>query len=112
MNRYNQDFEIKIFNIIQELINNIIKHSKANHAKIALKEEKNQLTILIRDDGVGFTPSSSSIKDGIGLNQIDARIHVLNGKFIISSELNKGTEAIITVPIQQQKKEFKLTSVS
>ncbi len=112
VNRYNQDFEIKIFNIIQELINNIIKHSKANHAKIALKEEKNQLTILIRDDGVGFTPSSSSIKDGIGLNQIDARIHVLNGKFIISSELNKGTEAIITVPIQQQKKEFKLTSVS
>ncbi|WP_348717832.1 ATP-binding protein [Tenacibaculum sp. 190130A14a] len=112
INRYNQEFEIKIFNIIQELINNIIKHSKANHAKIALKEEKDQLTILIRDDGVGFAPSSSSIKDGIGLNQIDARVHVMNGKFIMSSEINKGTEAIITVPIQQQKKEFKLTSVS
>ena len=112
ISRYNQEFEIKIFNVVQELINNIIKHSKANYAKIALTEEKNQLTILVKDDGVGFTPSSSSIKDGIGLNQIEARIHVMKGKIKINSQLNKGTEIIITVPIQQQKKQVKLTSVS
>ncbi|WP_299159335.1 tetratricopeptide repeat protein [uncultured Tenacibaculum sp.] len=111
INRYNQEFEIKIFNVIQELINNIIKHSKASNAQIILKGKNNQLTILVKDDGVGFTTSSSSINDGIGLNQIEARIKVMDGKLTIDSELNKGTEVFIMVPTQQQK-QHGLSSVS
>lgn len=112
INRYNQEFEIKIFNVIQELINNILKHSKAQNAQINLKEEGTQLTILVKDDGVGFTTSSSSISDGIGLNQIEARIHVMNGKLTINSKENSGTSVHISVPIIKQEKNFKLTSVS
>lgn len=112
INRYNQEFEIKIFNVIQELINNILKHSKAQNAQINLKEEGTQLTILVKDDGVGFATSSSSISDGIGLNQIEARIHVLNGKLTINSKENSGTSVHISVPIIKQEKNFKLTSVS
>mgnify|MGYP000324278147 CR=1 FL=1 len=111
ISRYNQEFEIKIFNVIQELINNIIKHSKASNAQIILKGKNNQLTILVKDDGVGFTTSSSSINDGIGLNQIEARIKVMDGKLTIDSELNKGTEVFIMVPTQQQK-QHGLSSVS
>ncbi len=111
IHRYNQEFEIKIFNITQELANNILKHSKATNAKIILKEEKNQLTVLVKDDGVGFSTSSSSFNDGIGLNQIEARIKMMNGKLIIDSTKNKGTKVSVIVPIQQQK-QFKLSSVS
>ncbi|WP_237276330.1 tetratricopeptide repeat-containing sensor histidine kinase [Tenacibaculum ovolyticum] len=111
INRYNQEFEIKIFNIIQELANNILKHSKANYAQITIKQEKNQLTILVNDDGVGFSTSSSSINDGIGLNQIEARLKMMEGKFSINSKKNKGTKISITIPIQEQKP-FKLSSVS
>lgn len=111
IHRYNQEFEIKIFNVIQELINNIIKHSKATNAKIIIKEEKSQLTILVKDDGVGFSTSSSSLNDGIGLNQIEARVKMMNGKLTIDSEINKGTSVFITVPIQQ-KQISKLSSVS
>ncbi len=111
IHRYNQEFEIKIFNVIQELINNIIKHSKAKNAKIIIKEEKNQLTILVKDDGVGFSTSSSSLNDGIGLNQIEARVKMMSGKLTIDSEVNKGTSIFITVPIQQ-KQISKLSSVS
>jgi len=112
VNRYNQEFEIKIFNVIQELINNILKHSKAQNAEIILKEEESQLTILVKDDGVGFSTSSSSFSDGIGLNQIEARIHMMNGKLTISSKENAGTSIYISVPILKQQKNFKLTSVS
>lgn len=113
INRYNQEFEIKIFNVIQELINNILKHSKAKHAQIDLKEEKNQLTVLVKDDGVGFSTSSSSFSDGIGLNQVEARIHMMDGKLTIKSEINVGTSIHIAVPIlSKEKKLNKLTSVS
>ena len=113
INRYNQEFEIKIFNVIQELINNILKHSKAKHAQIDLKEEKNQLTVLVKDDGVGFSTSSSSFSDGIGLNQVEARIHMMNGKLTIKSEVNVGTSIHIKVPILKKEKNLsKLTSVS
>ncbi|WP_028888654.1 tetratricopeptide repeat-containing sensor histidine kinase [Tenacibaculum ovolyticum] len=111
INRYNQEFEIKIFNIIQELANNILKHSKANYAQITIKQEKNQLTILVNDDGVGFSTSSSSINDGIGLNQIEARLKMMEGKLSINSKKNKGTKISIIIPIQEQKP-FKLSSVS
>ncbi|MBA6156339.1 tetratricopeptide repeat protein [Tenacibaculum sp. S7007] len=112
IHRYNQEFEIKIFNVIQELINNIIKHSKANNAEIIIKEEKSQLTILVKDDGVGFSTSSSSLNDGIGLNQIEARVKMMNGKLTINSEINNGASIFISVPIQQQKRASKLSSVS
>ncbi|WP_158091365.1 tetratricopeptide repeat-containing sensor histidine kinase [Tenacibaculum holothuriorum] len=114
INRYNQEFEIKIFNVVQELINNILKHSKAKNAYINLKEKNNQLTILVKDDGVGFNTSSSSLKDGgIGLNQIEARIHMLNGNFSINSKENSGTTILIKVPVSHKnKKSSKLTSVS
>lgn len=111
INRYNQEFEIKIFNIIQELTNNILKHSKATNAEIVLKEEKNQLTVLVKDDGVGFLTSASSFNDGVGLNQIEARIQMMSGKLVIDSAENTGTSIHIIVPIQQ-KKGFKLSSVS
>lgn len=112
INRYNQEFEIKIFNVIQELINNILKHSKAQHAEIKLKEEEDQLTVLVKDDGVGFSTSSSSFSDGIGLNQIEARIQMMNGKLNIDSQKNIGTSIYISVPILKEQKDVKLTSVS
>lgn len=111
INRYNQEFEIKVFNIIQELINNILKHSKAHYAQIKLKEEKSQLTVLVEDDGVGFSTSSSSFSDGIGLNQIQARIHMMNGKFTIDSQEEVGTKIQFIVPVLKNKKDITLTSV-
>ncbi|WGH76956.1 tetratricopeptide repeat protein [Tenacibaculum tangerinum] len=111
INRYNQEFEIRIFNVIQELINNILKHSKANYAQIELKEEKDQLTILVKDDGVGFSASSSSFSDGIGLNQVEARVRMMNGKLTIKSGENVGTSIFVKVPILRKEKSTVLTSV-
>jgi two-component system NarL family sensor kinase len=102
--RYNQQFEIKINNIIQELVNNILKHSKASKATIKLEEKHKKLHISIEDNGVGFDKRKISHKDisGIGINQIEARVQVMSGKFRIVSAPNKGTKIFIEVPIVEK----------
>ncbi|WP_148868145.1 sensor histidine kinase [Tenacibaculum adriaticum] len=97
IDRYSQDFEIKIFNIVQELINNILKHSKATNAYITIEEENSKLLIIVKDNGLGFENNGENTV-GIGLNQIQARIHIMKGTFVIESSIKQGTKAMIEVP--------------
>jgi len=102
--RYHQRFEIKIYNIIEELINNILKHSKAKNASITLVERNSDtLIIQIIDDGIGFDIRKERKKDGLGLNHIDARIKMMHGVFNINSKVGEGTSIFISVPIFKSK---------
>jgi two-component system, NarL family, sensor kinase len=102
--RYNQKFEIKIYNIIEELINNILKHSKAKNASITLIERNgNKLLIQIIDDGKGFDVKKERKKDGLGLSHIDARVQIMNGVFNINSKKGEGTSIFISVPVYKPK---------
>ena len=102
--RYNQKFEIKIYSIIEELINNILKHSKAKNASITLVERNsNKLIIQIIDDGIGFDVRKERKKDGLGLNHIDARIKMMHGVFNINAKVGEGTSIFISVPIFKSK---------
>ena len=104
--RYDQDFEIKIHNIIEELINNILKHSKASNATIMLAHRKDdKLSIRINDDGVGFDIDSVRQKDGLGLSHINARVKIMKGIFNIESSKNEGTSIFILVPIKFKEEE-------
>jgi signal transduction histidine kinase len=101
--RYNQDFEIKLHNIIQELINNVIKHSEASNASIHIKDKDDKIKICIKDDGKGFDKSFVKKKNGLGINQINARIHMMKGKFSIDSENNPGTSITIELPVLKKE---------
>ena len=101
--RYNQDFEIKLHNIIQELINNVIKHSEASNASIHIKDKDDKIKICIKDDGKGFDKSFVKKKNGLGINQINARIHMMKGKFSIDSENNSGTSITIELPVLKKE---------
>lgn len=96
--RFNQNFEIKIFNIINELVNNILKHSQAKNGTIKLEQLNGNLQIIVFDNGVGFNENEIEVKSGIGLSQIKARIKMLNGLLNIKST-NEGTRIFISVPI-------------
>ncbi len=99
--RYDQDFEIKIYNIIEELINNILKHSKASNATIMLVHRENDmLSVRLSDDGIGFDLKKAKTKDGLGLSHINARVKVMKGVFNIVSSKGNGTSIFILVPIQ------------
>ncbi len=101
--RYHQSFEIKVYNITQEFLNNILKHSKANNAIVHLIEVDNKLCIKISDDGIGFDKVKIGEKDGLGLNQIDARIQMMKGKFQIDSNPNEGTTISVELPILEKE---------
>ena len=101
--RYDQDFEIKLHNIIQELINNTIKHSEASNARIYLEDKDDKIKIYIKDNGKGFDKQSAMKKNGLGINQIDARIHMMKGQFKIESENNSGTSITIELPVVKKE---------
>lgn len=95
--RYSEDFEMKIYFIITELFNNIMKHSKASKAFVTLEESNNNLLITVEDDGKGFDNTKELISDGFGLTQIKSRIKHLGGSISINSKINAGTLIYIKV---------------
>lgn len=78
--RYPDEFEIKIFFIISELINNIIKHSDASIAKVSIHENGNLLTLKAFDNGKGFDTNQFDALEGFGINQIKSRINAMKEK--------------------------------
>lgn len=97
--RYNEEFETKVYFIITELVNNIVKHSKATSGFITLEERNNQLIINVEDNGNGFDSTKIYSSDGFGLTQIKARVKNLKGKITINSKLNAGTLVYIKLQI-------------
>ena len=102
--RYDEDFEMKIYFIIMELLNNIIKHSDASQSKLSMDENNELLKITLLDNGKGFDSSKFHVLEGFGLNQIKARINNLRGNIYLNSKLNAGTTITIEVPITYPKK--------
>ena len=97
--RYPEKFEMKIYFIVSELFNNIIKQKKKKKAQISLSEDINQLTIIIHDDGKGFKAPKSKDIEGFGLNRIRARIKKYKGNLSIVSKANEGTSVKIKIPL-------------
>lgn len=94
----NLDSEIKaeLVRIVQEALNNIIKHARAKHTDIQLFKHDNELVITIEDDGQGF--NEQQLPGGIGLANMRARAESLDGKLEISSKPGEGTSLLITIP--------------
>ena len=92
-------FELKIFRIIQELLNNVVKHADATNCFINLTSYENQLNIMIEDDGKGFHYVPQPNNDGIGLYSIEQRIDHMEGTFQVDSAVGRGTTINIDVPL-------------
>lgn len=99
--------QLTIFRIIQEGLNNIKKHSKAKNANIRLSVGETRIHLKIIDDGIGFDVDekidSLDNKSGFGLYNIRERIDLLNGKFEISSKINKGTKIDVMIPLCEEE---------
>ncbi len=97
--RYNEECELKLYFIITELINNIIKHSDSSEASISFEEIGSELLVIITDNGKGFNTSMNELTEGFGISQIRTRIKKLKGEFKINSLLNEGTTVTLKIPI-------------
>lgn len=85
-----------VYRIVQEQLNNILKHSKATEAEIHLKTVKNKLHMSIKDNGIGFDPKKKA--KGIGLNNITSRVEMHNGNMEILSSPGNGCVLKIDIP--------------
>jgi two-component system, NarL family, sensor kinase len=93
--------EMVIFRIVQESLNNILKHSKAQNILADIDYEPDIYKLFIRDDGEGFDSSSLKAgKTGIGLKNMESRAALIGAKFSIESAANKGTTVVIHLPKQ------------
>jgi two-component system, NarL family, sensor kinase len=82
--------QLHIFRILQELINNSLKHGNAKKITISLENFSNQIKLLYHDDGLGFTTNDTKVKSGIGMSNIASRVTIINGVSEIFSQPNEG----------------------
>lgn len=92
-----EDKLIIVFRMIQESINNILKHAKANHVYVNITESETEDFILIGDNGQGFIVDKSNNR-GLGLTNIYNRAKLIGGVVTIKSEIGKGTTILFKIP--------------
>lgn len=99
--RLTEDLEISIYRIVQEAINNIIKHADATDALIGISESRSAVKIKIADNGKGFSPKEiRTHRKGIGLQTIENRVKLLDGSLKFKSLNGQGTVIEIRLPLK------------
>lgn len=89
--------KLTLYRIVQEQINNIIRHAQAKQIFVELFPEEGNVELIIADDGVGFDPET--IKKGMGLKNMRSRAELLSGKLDVISTPGKGSKIKVLIPI-------------
>ena len=101
--RLDRNIETVLYRVIQESVNNVIKHAEANSLDIQLAKDKEGINVMIEDNGKGFDINDIDKFDGVGLKNIQSRVDFLKGTVDFSSQVNKGTLVAIFIPLQNKK---------
>ena len=88
-----------IYRLLQEFVQNSLKHSRCRHIRVSFEQVENELRILAADDGSGFDTNAAAT--GIGLQNMQRRAAGLNAALTINSETGKGTSLLLQVPLNQ-----------
>jgi len=95
---FSRQNELSIYRIVQEVLNNMLKHAGASHISIDITKPNANMLIAIKDNGKGFDTEKINESKGIGWKNISARVHLLDGKMNIHSERLMGTTIEISIP--------------
>jgi signal transduction histidine kinase len=93
------DIQLILFRVISELINNTLKHARANNIRIKLTKEEDHISLAFEDDGVGFNADKvmNNPRTGIGLKSIISRIKSVNGRVIFKTFEGHGFKIYIDI---------------
>ena len=97
--KLNNTADVFIYRIVQELVNNAVKHAQASQIMVQLSQSNNKTSITVEDNGVGYTINNISNKKGNGLNNIEYRVNYLNGIIDTQTSLNNGTSVNIELNV-------------
>ncbi len=95
--RFSENIEIQSYRVVQELLSNILKHAQATEVAVQIYKTKQQLVIIVEDNGIGFDTQNQKSK-GHGLLNITSRLISINGEIDVESKVGKGT--LNTIKIQ------------
>jgi two-component system sensor histidine kinase DegS len=99
--KYDKSLQIALFRVVQEAISNVRKHSGTNQALVKLEDKGQSLALVIEDEGCGFDLEQTAAKsESYGIIGMKERVELLGGEVKIISVPAKGTQVIITVPLE------------
>jgi signal transduction histidine kinase len=91
------DLKLNIYRIVQEQVNNILKHAHADYVSVSLHGTNDHIRIMVRDNGRGFDVSQK--RKGIGISNMINRVKSFNGEVVIDSTPGKGCKVEIMIPL-------------
>jgi two-component system, NarL family, sensor kinase len=97
--RIDSKVESVLYRIVQECVNNVIKHAGASQLDISLIKEEKEISVTIEDNGRGFNASDKANFEGIGIKNVQSRVDYLKGTVEWDSAPGKGTVVMVHVPI-------------
>ena len=95
---FGPEAEMSIYRIVQESINNVLKHADATAAVVRIQAEETAVQITVQDDGRGFDPARQDERRGFGLLGIAERVRLLNGIYAVRSQVGEGTTLSVCLP--------------
>ncbi|RYZ46018.1 MAG: tetratricopeptide repeat protein, partial [Sphingobacteriales bacterium] len=103
--KFATQFELSLYRIVQEILNNMLKHAEASQIIISMKNKNNLVLLTIHDDGIGFDTAGIRESKGLGWKNVLARVSLLNGKMTVQSEKISGTQIEIAIPNERHPAE-------
>jgi PAS domain S-box-containing protein len=94
-----QEIALCLFRVLQESLQNALKHSGSKHFEVSLMGAPNKIELTVRDSGVGFDPEGAIREHGLGLVSMKERLKLVHGKLAVDSRLGRGTAIRATVPL-------------
>ena len=96
--RAGENILLAVYRILQEALNNLVKHSQASQAKVQFFRDKKSICLIIADNGIGFNLNGNLRKGSNGLNNMRERASLVNGDFYIETKENAGTYIKVDIP--------------
>jgi signal transduction histidine kinase len=94
-----KDVALGLYRVLQEALNNAVKHSSARQIFVFLRREQDEIQLEVIDKGVGFDPDAAIGNHGLGLISIRERIRALHGDVVFESRPGAGTRVVARVPL-------------
>lgn len=93
------DISVCLYRIIQESLNNVVKHSNASSARVEIIADTEELRLVVSDEGNGFDPLEAVTNSSLGLISMRERVRLVGGKLSIRSQMGKGTRIMASIPL-------------
>ena len=98
------EFEINFFRIVQECLNNVVKHSGASHCSVTVTRDQDHVRLVVADDGRGFTPAGllagGGPREGFGLSSIQERARMMSASVEFMARPGGGTRVSVAIPLR------------